>query len=246
LQIIYEDQDCIVVNKAPGMVVHPAAGRSHGTLVNALLYHCADLQGIGGEYRPGIVHRLDKDTSGAMIVAKNDFAFHQLAQQFKKRTVEKEYVALVWGKLAREEGIIDRPIGRHRSDRKRMSSIHPLAKVRQAVTEWKVEHIYRIENETQGESWLSWLRIKPRTGRTHQIRVHLADLGHPVVGDRVYGYRRPNGNSACARFPRQVLHAEKITFIHPRSGAPITLVAPMGEDICELLKQLSSKGVDND
>lgn len=250
LEIIYEDQDCIVINKMSGMVVHPAAGRFHGTLVNALLHHCSDLQGIGGEYRPGIVHRLDKDTSGAMIVAKNDFAFHQLAQQFKDRTVEKEYVALVWGKLACEKGIIDRPIGRHRSDRKRMSSIYPLAKVREAVTEWKVQQVYRVGCEEQRESWLSWLQVKPRTGRTHQIRVHLADLGHPVVGDRIYGFKRTNGNpsrnSGPHRFSRQALHAQKIGFRHPRSGVPLTLVAPLAEDICSLLKELDPLGVDKD
>jgi 23S rRNA pseudouridine1911/1915/1917 synthase len=246
LRIIYEDQDFIVVNKAPGMVVHPAAGSSHGTLVNALLYHCSDLQGIGGEYRPGIVHRLDKDTSGAMIVAKNDFAFHQLAQQFKNRTVEKEYVALVWGMLASEKGMIDRPIGRHRSDRKRMSSIYPLAKAREALTEWKVQRIYRVECEAQRESWLSWLQVKPRTGRTHQIRVHLADLGHPVVGDRVYGLKKGCGNRSdnCGphRFSRQALHAQTIAFRHPRSGAPVKFVAPLAEDICNLLKELDPIG----
>jgi 23S rRNA pseudouridine1911/1915/1917 synthase len=249
LQIIYEDEDCLVVNKAPGIVVHPAAGRCHGTLVNALLHHCADLQGIGGERRPGIVHRLDKDTSGAMIVAKNDFAFYQLARQFKGRTVEKEYVALVWGKLSSEKGIIDRPIGRHRFDRKKMSSRYALSKKREAVTEWKVEKIYQIKDEAQGECWLSWLRIRPRTGRTHQIRVHLADLGHPIVGDRVYGSRRSGSKTtgllASSGFPRQVLHAERITFKHPRSGAPVRSVAPVPEDICAILKQLRPMGVDN-
>ncbi len=242
LEILYEDQDCIVINKAPGMVVHPAAGNSHGTLVNALLHHCSDLQGIGGEYRPGIVHRLDKDTSGAMIVAKNELAFHCLAQQFKDRTVEKEYVALVWGKLPCDRGVIDCPMGRHRSDRKRMSSIYPLAKAREAVTEWKVQRIYQIGNEEQGESWLSWLQIRPRTGRTHQIRVHLSDLGHPVVGDRLYGLKRTSGNrnrdAGPYRFSRQALHAHRIGFKHPRSGAAITLVAPLAEDICSLLKEL--------
>lgn len=250
LQIIYEDKDCIVINKAPGMVVHPAAGNSHGTLVNALLHHCADLQSIGGEYRPGIVHRLDKETSGAMVVAKNDFAFHHLAQQFKDRTVEKEYVALVWGKLPRESGIIDRPIGRHRSDRKRMSSVYPLAKMRQAVTEWRVQRIYRIEDEGGGESWLSWLQVKPRTGRTHQIRVHLADLGYPVVGDRIYGPKRTSGNRSRNfgpySFSRQALHAQKIGFQHPRSGTTMAWVAPLAEDICSLLRELDPTGVDKD
>jgi 23S rRNA pseudouridine1911/1915/1917 synthase len=247
LEIIYEDEDCIVVNKAPGIVVHPAAGRYQGTLVNALLHYCADLQGIGGEQRPGIVHRLDKDTSGAMVIAKNDFAFHQLAHQFKSRTIEKEYVALVWGRLPSKRGIINRPIGRHRSDRKRMSSTHSLPKKREAVTEWNVEEVYQIDDEAQGGSWLSWLRIRPRTGRTHQIRVHLADQGHPIVGDKIYGYRRSgngaNRNSAAARFPRQALHAEKITFQHPRSGVAITSVAPLPHDISALLKQLATLGL---
>lgn len=252
LQVIYEDQDFIVINKAPGMVVHPAAGRSHGTLVNALLYHCGDLQSIGGEYRPGIVHRLDRDTSGAMIVAKNDFAFRELAQQFKNRAVEKEYVALVWGKLPCEKGVIDRPIGRHRSDRKRMSSVYPSAKARDAVTEWKVQQIYRVECEAQCGSWLSWLQLKPKTGRTHQIRVHLADLGHPVVGDRVYGFKNRkasgdrNDNCGPHRFARQALHARKIAFKHPGSGAPVTFVAPLAEDMSRLLKELEPKGVDKD
>ncbi len=250
LQIIFEDQDCIVINKAPGMVVHPAAGNFRGTLVNALLHHCSDLQSIGGEYRPGIVHRLDKDTSGAMIIAKNDFAFHRLAQQFKNRTVEKEYVALVWGKLPCESGIIDRPIGRHRSDRKRMSSLYPLAKVREAMTEWSVRQVYRIGNGDRGESWLSWLQIRPRTGRTHQIRVHLADLGYPVVGDRIYGPKRAgidrSRNSGPYEFARQALHAHKIGFQHPRSGAAMRLIAPLAEDICALLRELDPTGVDKD
>jgi 23S rRNA pseudouridine1911/1915/1917 synthase len=244
LDILYEDEDCIVINKAPGVVVHPAAGRSQGTLVNALLHHCADLQGIGGEQRPGIVHRLDKDTSGAMVIAKNDFAYHELAHQFKSRTVEKEYVALVWGRLPYEKGIIDRPIGRHRSDRKRMSSTHALSKTREAATEWKVEKVYRIDEEGQEGSLLSWLRLKPRTGRTHQIRVHLADEGHPIVGDKLYGHRMSGtcakSNSVAARFPRQALHAEKLTFKHPRSGVVITSIAPLAADIAVLLQRFTT------
>lgn len=245
LEILFEDEDCIVVNKAPGMVVHPAAGRYHGTLVNALLHHCADLTGIGGEQRPGIVHRLDKDTSGAMIIAKNDFAFQRLAHQFKSRTIEKEYVALVWGRSASEHGIIDRAIGRHRSDRKRMSSTRAMGKQRDAVTEWKVEHVYGIGDSAGGACWLSWLRIKPRTGRTHQIRVHLADQGHPIVGDKIYGHRRFGGNRKPPALPiaRQVLHAEKITFTHPRSGARMTLAAPLPADIRALLQQLAAVGL---
>ena len=245
LEILFEDEDCIVVNKAPGVVVHPAAGRYHGTLVNALLHHCTGLTGIGGEQRPGIVHRLDKDTSGAMIIAKNDFAFHHLAHQFKSRTVQKEYVALVWGKLVSNKGIIDRPIGRHRSDRKRMSSMRVVGKQREALTAWKVERVYRIDDPPGGAFWVSWLRVKPRTGRTHQIRVHLADQGHPVVGDKVYGHRKSGGSGyrANLQVARQVLHAEKITFTHPRSGASMTWTAPLPPDISGLLQQLDKTGL---
>jgi 23S rRNA pseudouridine1911/1915/1917 synthase len=244
LNVIYEDDDCIVINKAPGIVVHPAAGRTTGTLVNAILHHCPDLQGIGGESRPGIVHRLDKDTSGVMIVAKSMSAFQQLARQFKERRVKKEYLALVWGKPKDEHGIIDRPIGRHRSDRKRMSSIHALAKKREAVTEWSVERCFRQKNAARDSYWVSLLRLTPRTGRTHQIRVHLADLGHPVVGDKVYGRKRPhptvkNANvSSLDSFSRQALHAERLSLFHPRAGAPMEFYGPLAEDIESLLKSL--------
>ena len=159
-----------------------------------------------------------------MIVAKNDFAFHELARQFKSRTVEKEYVALVWGKLPSKMGIIDRPIGRHRSDRKRMSSIYVSAKKREAVTEWKVERIYHIRDEAKSRCWLSWLRIRPRTGRTHQIRVHLADLGHPVVGDKVYGYGK-SGSRLVLPFERLGPHWPRVQASPAtarRSALPIT------------------------
>jgi 23S rRNA pseudouridine1911/1915/1917 synthase len=244
LNILYEDEDCIVINKAPGMVVHPAAGRSSGTLVNALLHHCPDLQGIGGERRPGIVHRLDKDTSGAMIIAKSDMAYQQLARQFKERSVSKEYLALVWGKLEPATGIIDRPIGRHRSDRKKMSSVYFLAKRRPAVTEWSVEKYFMVPADTASATWLSWLRLKPRTGRTHQIRVHLADLKYPLVGDKVYariGNSRATVKEEESRvdiFSRQALHAEKLEIDHPRSGERMKFFAPLADDPCELLRDL--------
>ena len=244
LKLIYEDDDCIVINKVPGMVVHPAAGTNTGTLVNAILYHCPGLNGIGGESRPGIVHRLDKDTSGVMIVAKNAGSFHSLARQFKERRVKKEYVALVWGKPKDRRGIIDRPIGRHRSDRKRMSSLHALAMKRQAVTEWFVEKSFRRKDEALGVSWVSLLRLVPKTGRTHQIRVHLADMGHPVVGDKVYGRKRPTrivksgGVSSLDSFLRQALHAERLSLFHPRTGAPMAFYAPLAEDIRGLLQTL--------
>jgi 23S rRNA pseudouridine1911/1915/1917 synthase len=244
LDVLYEDDDCIVINKPPGIAVHPAAGRTAGTLVNAILYHCPDLREIGGECRPGIVHRLDKDTSGVMIVAKSMSALQQLARQFKERRVKKEYLALVLGKLKDERGIIDQPIGRHRSDRKRMSSLHALARKREAVTEWSVEKCFRHENEAQAFDWVSLLRLTPRTGRTHQIRVHLAELGHPVIGDKVYGRKRPHPRlksahvSSLDSFSRQALHAERLSLFHPRTGAPMEFYAPLAKDIERLLKTL--------
>jgi 23S rRNA pseudouridine1911/1915/1917 synthase len=249
LNVIYEDDDCIVINKAPGIVVHPAAGRTTGTLVNAILHHCPNLQGIGGESRPGIVHRLDKDTSGVMIIAKAMPAFQQLARQFKERRVKKEYLALIVGKPKDEHGIVNRPIGRHRSDRKRMSSIHALARKREAVTEWQVERSF-WRNEAGESSCFSLLRLKPRTGRTHQIRVHLADLGYPLVGDRLYGRRRPrvavkNAKlSAVDLLPRQALHAERLGIFHPRTGASMEFYAPLAEDIASLLSALEEENLD--
>lgn len=247
LEILFEDQDCLVINKAPGVVVHPAAGRSTGTLVNAILHHCPRLEGIGGERRPGIVHRLDKDTSGAIIVAKNASAFQRLASQFKDRSVKKEYLALVWGKMKSDAGIIDRPIGRHRSDRKRMSSVHFSSRSREAVTEWRVEKAYPVIDDGREPRWVSLLRLKPRTGRTHQIRVHLADIGHPLVGDRVYGQRRKavsQKNSPPAsedEFPRQVLHAAKLGIHHPRTARFMEFSAPVPDDIRALLHELSAR-----
>jgi 23S rRNA pseudouridine1911/1915/1917 synthase len=245
LNVIFEDDDCLVINKTAGLVVHPAAGNLTGTLANAILHYCPDLQGIGGEVRPGIVHRLDKDTSGVMIVAKNASAFRELAAQFKDRRVKKEYLALVFGKLRGERGVINRPIGRHRADRKRMSSLNALPKKREAITEWSVEKWFRNKSAGPG-SGFSWLRLRPWTGRTHQIRVHLADLGHPVVGDKVYGRKRRNAtgrndNVALDSFPRQALHAERLSLFHPRSGAPMEFYAPLAEDIENLLKTLEDK-----
>jgi len=248
LDILYEDADCIVVNKPPGMVVHPAAGRQKETLVNALLYHCPDLQGIGGERRPGIVHRLDKDTSGVIVVAKHEQAFHQLASQFKERHVLKEYVALVWGRVDREKGLIDRPIGRHRSDRKRMSSLYSLPRLRAATTEWQVEEWFHVGSAADPYSWVSWLRVKPRTGRTHQIRVHLSDQGYPIVGDPIYGRKRATFLSSrleireLVDFPRQALHAERLRFSHPRTGAALEMSAPLFSDMKNLLERLRKQG----
>ncbi len=243
LDILYEDSDCLVINKAPGIVVHPAAGRSHGTLVNALLHHCKDLAGIGGERRPGIVHRLDKDTSGVMIVAKNMLAFHDLVAQFKNRQVRKEYLAIAWGKLVPAAGRIDRPIGRHRANRKRMSSLYVLNKARPALTEWQVLESLAIDRQS-ANCEVSLVRLLPRTGRTHQLRVHLADLGFPLIGDKVYGHKRPRAGrsssdlSLLEDFPRQALHAEKLQITQPRTGKPMEFVAPLAPDLQALLDTL--------
>lgn len=253
LNILYEDEDCIVVDKAPGMVVHPAAGLQSGTLIHALLYYCSDLPGIGGERRPGIVHRLDKDTSGVMVVVKNEKAFRHLALQFKERKVSKEYLALVWGKPRGTSGRIVRPIGRNRADRKKMSSLQSVTRSREALTEWTLEDSFQIASD----QWVSLIRLRPRTGRTHQIRVHLADEGYPVVGDRIYGGRKRGRDmpavKGAADFPRQALHAEKLRFVHPRTGRSMEFKAPLPQDIQELLdslKEMTSgkqfkKGVDN-
>jgi 23S rRNA pseudouridine1911/1915/1917 synthase len=247
LDVLYEDNDCIVINKAPGMVVHPAAGQSSGTLVNALLHHCPGIEGIGGVIRPGIVHRLDKDTSGVMIVAKNMATFHQLVSQFQNRTVRKEYLGLVYGLMRSESGVINRPIGRHRSDRKRMSSLHAMKKSREAVTEWSAEERFLLSSIGRGgESGFTLLRIRPRTGRTHQIRVHFADLGYPLVGDRVYGGRakgrlRVAAEPVLESFERQALHAERLCIQVGKRPRPTEFVAPLPPDFAELLNYLRSR-----
>lgn len=245
LDILYEDEDCLVINKAPGIAVHPGAGRSSGTLVNAVIHHCPGLEGIGGERRPGIVHRLDKDTSGVMVIAKSAQAFQQISLQFKERRVVKEYLALVWGKIAPAKGVIDRPIGRHRADRKRMSSIRSIKRAREAVTEWRVTEKFRVALGDHPLSWVTRLRLSPRTGRTHQLRVHLAERGNPIVGDRVYGWRRESLARSQVEvrglidFPRQALHAESLAFHHPRTGALVEFRAPIWEDMKQLLRNLS-------
>jgi 23S rRNA pseudouridine1911/1915/1917 synthase len=243
LEILYEDEDCIVLNKTAGMVVHPAAGWKQGTLVNALLHHCPDLPGIGGERRPGIVHRLDKDTSGVMVVAKHDRAFHHLAAEFKRRSVRKEYLALVWGVMPKTEGVIDRAIGRHRSDRKRMSSVRAQARVRAALTEWRVEDVFPSGAARGRFARVSLLRLRPHSGRTHQLRVHLADEGHPIVGDPVYGPRpaafAAHGvDAALSGFPRQALHAHALRFTQPATGAVMEFNAAPPADMKTLLDRL--------
>ena len=217
LAILYEDSDLIVLDKPAGLVVHPAPGHAADTLVNALLHHCADLQGIGGELRPGIVHRLDKDTSGVLVVAKNEQAVADLVAQFSAHTVEKEYLALVWGAPRKPAGLIELPIGRHPVQRKKMAVT---ARGRPAATRY----------ETLAASpRAALLRVRIATGRTHQIRGHLAHLGHPVVGDATYGRAR-RGLPEGLAIPRQMLHAHILKIAHPRDGRPLVFTAPPPPD----------------
>ncbi len=225
LDILYEDADIVVINKQPGLVVHPAAGHPRGTLVNALLAHCDDLEGVGGELRPGIVHRLDRDTSGVMVVAKRQAAMDSLTRQFRRRKVEKEYVAVLHGIPHPGIGSIETKIGRSRHDRKKMSALP--ATGRDALTHYQITEVFDC---------FSLAQITIETGRTHQIRVHMAHIHHPVVGDKVYG-KRGNENTP---FPvdRQMLHAAHLTFKHPTSKAPISFEAPLPDDMSKLLSAL--------
>ena len=244
LQILYQDSHIIVINKRPGIVVHPAPGHSSGTLVNALLFHCPDLGAIGGEIRPGIVHRLDKDTTGTMVVAKNAAAQEELSRQFKAREVQKKYLALVYGDVKSETGDIKLPIGRHPVDRKRMSTI--TRKGRAAETAWKVRE--RLDG-------ITLLELNLKTGRTHQIRVHCASIGHPVVGDPVYRSRKLLTNlrdnlsnhpspaiAALKSADRQLLHAWQLGLTHPESGKYMTFEAPLPADMEALIAELRRNG----
>jgi 23S rRNA pseudouridine1911/1915/1917 synthase len=227
LAILYEDTDLIVIDKPAGLVVHPAPGHASGTLVNALLHHCEDLAGVGGVTRPGIVHRLDQGTSGAMVAAKHDAAHHALATQFQDHSIEREYRALVRGLPRAEHGHIDRPIGRHRRDRKRMSVSVEVG--REARTDWWVIRRFQARERT-------WLGIRPRTGRTHQIRVHLASIGLPVAGDPIYGRaRRPAPEAALGR---PALHAAVLGFAHPTTGKHMRFEAPLPADLAALLTEV--------
>jgi 23S rRNA pseudouridine1911/1915/1917 synthase len=235
LDILYQDKDVVVLNKPAGLVVHPAPGHQGGTLVNALLYHCPDLGGIGGEIRPGIVHRLDKDTSGTMVVAKNAPALESLAQQFKDRTVQKKYLALVLGTLKDHGGTIDMPIGRHPVHRKQMSTT--TRKARRAVTSWCVHKRYQD---------ITLLELSLKTGRTHQIRVHCSSMGHPIVGDPIYRPRKLFKNQKVSSeiadlvksIPRQMLHAWQLGFSHPRTAEAISFESPLPEDMQALMVKL--------
>jgi 23S rRNA pseudouridine1911/1915/1917 synthase len=219
LEVLFEDKDLMVINKPAGLVVHPGAGHREHTLVNALLHHCSTLSGIGGKERPGIVHRLDKETSGCLVIAKNDGTHRELSRQFAQRTVEKIYLALVAGKLRKQTGVIEEKIGRHPVHRHRMSASS--SRGRPAKTEYRV---VRSTNQT------SLIECRLHSGRTHQIRVHLHHLGHPVLGDKVYASR------LAKDFPRQMLHAWKIGFRHPRSADWKTFEAPLPDDFKTAMK----------
>jgi 23S rRNA pseudouridine1911/1915/1917 synthase len=232
LRIVYEDRDLVVVDKPAGMVVHPAAGHESGTLVNALLHHVSDLSGIGGERRPGIVHRLDRGTSGLMVVAKHDRAHEALADQFRNREIEKEYTALVWG-VVQAGRRIDAPIGRDPVNRKKMSA--RARRSREAVT-----RIVKAESVGRG---LTLARIAIHTGRTHQIRVHLSAIGHPIVGDALYGgvHRRVPGDlRAIAHLERPFLHASRLVFTHPADGRRVEFTSTLPEDLERVLGELGA------
>lgn len=224
LDIRYEDEDVIVINKPKGMVVHPANGNQNGTLVNALLYHCKDLSGINGVLRPGIVHRIDKDTTGLLIVAKNDMAHTSLSKQLQTKTVNRLYYALVHGVIPHDFGTIDAPIGRDVNDRQKMAVTATNSK--DARTHFKV--IERFKEYTLVECRLE-------TGRTHQIRVHMQYIGHPVVGDEKYSYRKTMKTGG------QLLHAHQLTFVHPRTNETISVEAPLPAQFEEILEELRAK-----
>jgi 23S rRNA pseudouridine1911/1915/1917 synthase len=236
LEILFEDQDLLVVNKPPGLVVHPGAGHRTGTLLNALVHHCPELKDIGEVSRPGLVHRLDKDTSGLLVVAKTALAHAALVAQFQAHTIDKIYQALVWGRLAEIEGKIDREVGRHPTARQKMS-VHA-RRGKRAVTFW------RVLQEYPGP--LTQVELAPQTGRTHQLRVHLASEGHPVLGDATYG----GGVSRLAGHPgladlkplvhRQLLHARRLGITHPRTGEKLSWEAPLPEDFQMVLVGLES------
>ena len=239
IHILYEDDHIVVVNKQPGLVVHPAPGHFSGTLVNGLLYHCPNLGGIGGELRPGIVHRLDKDTSGTLVVAKNDAAHANLSRQFKSRKVIKEYLALVYGHMKSPDGSVKLPIGRHPVDRKRMSTVSPRG--RTAETQWKTREKYE---------GFALLEVHLKTGRTHQIRVHCSALHHPIVGDKIYGPRKPEKTITANRrlsgtilqilksVKRQMLHAWRLGFHHPHTGDEVSFESPLPEDMASVIQRI--------
>jgi len=232
LDVVYEDDELLVVNKPTGLVIHPAAGNPSGTLVNALLHHCTDLSGIGGVERPGIVHRLDKETTGLLVVAKSDRAHLALSLAFRQRTVHKTYLAVCFGVPDPPEGVVDAPIDRHPRERQRMAVVKS---GRTARTRYHMQ---------EGLSGASLLTCRPVTGRTHQIRVHMAHIGHALVGDPLYSGRQwrnlpdPRTQAACRHFPRQALHAWRLEFEHPTTRETVSFEAPIPDDIQRLLDVL--------
>lgn len=232
LDVLFEDEDVIVVDKPAGMVVHPAPGHGSGTLVNALLHHCPDLVGVGGVVRPGIVHRLDRGTSGVLVAAKNDTAHVALSNQFRDHSILRIYRALVRGSPSAGSGRVERPIGRHRTDRKRFSVQSPSA--RSARTAWRV--LERFSSGSASQPGHAWLEVRPETGRTHQIRVHLSSVGLPIVGDPVYGRKVRD------RLGRPALHAAVLGFTHPRSAGFLRFEAPLPPDLEATLRELRCGG----
>jgi 23S rRNA pseudouridine1911/1915/1917 synthase len=228
LDILYEDESLIIVNKSAGMVVHPSAGHESGTLVNALLAHCETLPGINGVQRPGIVHRLDKDTTGAIVAAKTEQAFHHLQEQFRTKTARRDYYAIVYGAPKQENGTIDQPIGRHPVDRQKQAIVLEEKGGRRAITHWQIKE--RLGNYTL-------LQFELETGRTHQIRVHSAFIGHPVVGDPVYS----SGRSIGVNLPGQALHAWRLRLIHPVTEEWIEAIAPVPPYFTTLLEVLKKR-----
>ena len=236
LDVVYEDGDIIVINKPQGMVVHPAPGNYSGTLVNALLFRCRDsLSGIGGVMRPGIVHRIDKDTSGLLVVAKNDFAHTALSEELKYHGIEREYHALVKGGFGDDSGTIDLPIGRHPIDRKKMAVLKNSESAREAVTHYEV--LARYGN-------ISYLKLMLETGRTHQIRVHMSYTGHPLLGDEVYGQSKiPFEKRHASLLSGQALHAKRLSLTHPRTGERMTFECPLPENFEKLLEVLEKNSL---
>lgn len=227
IEILYRDDYIVVVNKPSGMVVYPAAGHGHGTLMNALSYHCGKLATIGSPLRPGVVHRLDKDTSGVMVIAVDDDAYYNLIEQFRERAIKRKYIALVYGDM-RDSGEIITPIGRSESDRKKMST--RVKRGKEAVTRWKVLKPFGIA---------TLIEARLGTGRTHQIRVHLSSIGHPVLGDKTYGRKTElEIKKRKVSFPRQMLHAEMLGFTHPSSGEYIEFSSQIPEDMREVISML--------
>jgi 23S rRNA pseudouridine1911/1915/1917 synthase len=232
LDVIFEDSDLLVINKPAGLVIHPAAGNPSGTLVNALLHHCDDLSGIGGVARPGIVHRLDKDTTGLLVVAKSDRAHQALALAFRWRKISKTYLAVCFGNFSDREGVVDAPMDRHPRHRQQMAVVEA---GRPARTLWEV---------VERHDGTSVVHCRLITGRTHQIRVHMAHIGHALVGDPLYSGRQwkslknPRSSATCRAFPRQALHAMRLGFDHPVTGEPVSFEAPVPDDIRRLLRVL--------